>query len=150
MTSEYMKALKVAAKALQDAQRAEQQRVGQERPIRPNPDDKLVRLCREFLDVAARLAHIDERLEGDDADKEEIDNLRAATEPLLLRHDELLEPIASITARTYQGRTLKAHVALAAIRTVEEITSDELFALVRSALRDVAGLPKSAPARVLA
>jgi hypothetical protein len=26
-------------------------------PIRPSPDDKLVRLCFEFLDVAARLAH---------------------------------------------------------------------------------------------
>jgi hypothetical protein len=93
---------------------------------------------------------IDERLARDDTDEEEIGDLRAATEPLLLRHDELLEPIASITARTYQGRTLKARAAFMAMRNIEEITSDELVALVRSALRDVAGLPKSAPARVLA
>jgi hypothetical protein len=47
---------------------------------------------------------IDERLARDDTDEEEIGDLKSETEPLLLRHDELLEPIASITARTYQGR----------------------------------------------
>jgi hypothetical protein len=69
------------------------------RSSRPNPDDKLIRLCGEFLDVAARLAHIDERLAGN-ADEKEAEDLKAETEPLLLRHDRLLEPIAALNART--------------------------------------------------
>jgi hypothetical protein len=112
---------------------------------RPSPDARLIRLCSEFIDVTSRLAHIDERLAGDDADKEEINDLKAATEPLLVQHDQLLEPIASITARTDQGRRMKARAAFAAMRTVEEIECAALLALVRSALRDTAELPQPAP-----
>jgi hypothetical protein len=71
--------------------------------------------------------------------------LKAETEPLLVRHDNLLEPIAAIRARTYQGRTLKARAAFAAMRTIEEMVSDDVLALVRSALRDVAGLAQEVP-----
>jgi hypothetical protein len=107
-------------------------------------DAKLIRLCDEFIDVSARLAHIDERLAGD-ADEAEVEDLKAETEPLLLRHDRLLEPIAALNARTYLGRRMKASAAFAAMRTTEETESDDLYALIRSALRDVAELAQEVP-----
>jgi hypothetical protein len=105
-------------------------------------DAKLI--CDEFIDVSARLAHIDERLAGD-ADEAEVEDLKAETEPLLLRHDRLLEPIAALNARTYLGRRMKASAAFAAMRTTEETESDDLYALIRSALRDVAQLAQEVP-----
>jgi hypothetical protein len=113
-------------------------------PLAGRPDDKLIRLCAEFLDVAGRLAHIDERMAGN-ADEKEAEDLKAETEPLLLRHDRLLEPIAALNARTYLGRRMKASAAFAAMRTIEEMVSDDVLALVRSALRDVAGLAQEVP-----
>jgi hypothetical protein len=112
--------------------------------MRPDPDAKLLALREEFLEVAALLAHIDERLAGHDADEEEVDRLRAATDPLLLSHDALLVPIAALTATTNEGRRMKARAAFAAMRTIEEMEWADALALVRSALRDVAGLTEPA------
>jgi hypothetical protein len=112
--------------------------------MRPDPDAKLLALCEEFLEVAALLAHIDERLAGYEADQVEIDRLRAATDPLLLSHDALLVPIAALTATTNEGRRMKARAASAAMRTIEEMESDDVLALVRAALLDCAGLTEPA------
>jgi hypothetical protein len=93
----------------------------------PNADAELTQLCTEFLEIDAQV----ERLDNDAMDRIGV--------PLLRRLDGLLRPIAEIPACTDFGRSVKARAAIAAMRTIEEISSDELFALVRSALLDVAG-----------
>jgi hypothetical protein len=95
----------------------------------PDADAELLRQCAECLAVDAQLKAIDEYL------VEEVDD--DTMNDLVVKWTGFRRTITAIPATTAEGRIQKAKVAFGHMRLAEEIESQELNDLVRSALADV-------------
>jgi hypothetical protein len=93
------------------------------------PDAELLRQCAECLAVDAQLKAIDDYLEDEVDDDTMCDLMDTWT--------GFRRTIAAIPATTAEGRIQKARVAFGHMRIAEEVESQELNDLVRSALTDV-------------
>jgi hypothetical protein len=92
------------------------------------PDAELLRLCADFIAVDARLIAWDKDISLLDEE---------AGLALYAQRDRMMPLITKITATTAAGRRAKAAAAFGAMRNVEEIVSDHLYLMVRSAMADM-------------